>query len=155
MHSAPAPSPAPVALAVSELAVAVDTPGGRVSVIDELAFELRRGQIGCLLGPSGCGKTTALRAIAGFHRVDAGEIRLDGRVVASTTAWVEPERRGVGVVFQDYALFPHLNVADNVAFGLRSVAPERRRERIARMLALVGMKPFADRFPHELSGGQQ
>ncbi|HOA93387.1 MAG TPA: ABC transporter ATP-binding protein [Quisquiliibacterium sp.] len=144
-----------MALAVSELAVAFDTPGGHVSVIDELAFELRRGQIGCLLGPSGCGKTTALRAIAGFHRVDAGEIRLDGRVVASTTAWVEPERRGVGVVFQDYALFPHLNVADNVAFGLRSVAPERRRERIARMLALVGMKPFADRFPHELSGGQQ
>jgi iron(III) transport system ATP-binding protein len=144
-----------VALGVSELAVAFDAPRGRVSVIDGLGFELLRGQIGCLLGPSGCGKTTALRAIAGFHRVDAGEIRLDGRVVASTTTWVEPERRGVGVVFQDYALFPHLNVADNVAFGLRGASAEHRRGRIARMLALVGMTPFAERFPHELSGGQQ
>ena len=159
MHSAPAPFPTPasgpVALAVSELAVAFETPGGRVSVIDGLSFELRRGQIGCLLGPSGCGKTTALRAIAGFHRIDAGEIRLDDRVVASRRDWIEPERRGVGVVFQDYALFPHLDVAANVGFGLRGVPDERRRARVGRMLELVGMSAFAGRFPHELSGGQQ
>lgn len=124
-------------------------------MIEGLAFSLTRGQIGCLLGASGCGKTTALRAIAGFVRPDAGEIRVGERLVAGPGVWVEPEDRGVGVVFQDYALFPHLTVAANVGFGLRALATPERAQRVARMLELVGMSALAERYPHELSGGQQ
>jgi iron(III) transport system ATP-binding protein len=149
---APAPGPA---LEVRDLAVAFDGPAGRTRVIEGLRFELKRGQIGCLLGPSGCGKTTALRTIAGFVRPDAGEVLIDGKVIASPREWVEPEHRGVGVVFQDYALFPHLDVEANVGFGLRRVSAAQRRERVARMLALVGMGDYRSRYPHELSGGQQ
>ena len=155
MHSAIADASAPDALVVTGLTVSFATPAGRLRVLEGLQFGLKRGQIGCLLGPSGCGKTTALRAIAGFARPDGGEIRVDGRVVAGRDRWVEPEHRGVGVVFQDYARFPHLNVADNVGFGLRRVPAAQRRERIDRLLTLVGMTAQADRFPHELSGGQQ
>jgi iron(III) transport system ATP-binding protein len=153
MHS-PNPSPEP-ALSVSGLHVGFDTPGGRTRVIEHLAFTLARGSVGCLLGASGCGKTTALRAIAGFVRADAGEIRIAGRTVAGDGIWVEPEARGVGVVFQDYALFPHLSVADNVGFGLRRSGGAARGARVERMLAMVGMTSLARRFPHELSGGQQ
>jgi iron(III) transport system ATP-binding protein len=149
---APAAGPA---LEVRGLGVAFDGPAGRTRVIQELSFELRRGQIGCLLGPSGCGKTTALRTIAGFVRPDSGEVLIDGKVIASPRQWVEPERRGVGVVFQDYALFPHLDVEANVGFGLRRVSAAHRRERVDRMLALVGMSDYRRRYPHELSGGQQ
>ncbi len=144
-----------IALEVRDLGVSFPGPAGATRVIEGLEFSLARGQIGCLLGPSGCGKTTALRAIAGFVRPDHGELRIDGRVIAAAGAWVEPEQRGVGVVFQDYALFPHLNVEGNVGFGLRQVPPAERRERVARMLRLVGMPDLGQRFPHELSGGQQ
>lgn len=126
-----------------------------VTVLDELNFELVRGQIGCLLGPSGCGKTTALRAIAGFVRPAGGSITVRGAVVSGPGCWVEAEHRSVGVVFQDFALFPHLDVAGNVAFGLRRLAPAAREARVRAMLALVSMEELADRFPHELSGGQQ
>jgi len=155
MHSGPPFPETPTALAVSGLGVAFDTPTGRARVIEGLGFSLTKGQIGCLLGVSGCGKTTALRAIAGFVRPDAGEIRVGGRLVAAPGVWVEPEDRGVGVVFQDYALFPHLTVAGNVGFGLRSLPASERAQRVARMLGLVGMDALADRYPHELSGGQQ
>ncbi len=153
MHSTN-PSSEP-ALSVSALRVGFDTPGGRTRVIEQLGFTLARGSVGCLLGASGCGKTTALRAIAGFVRAEAGEIRIAGRTVAGNGTWVEPEARGVGVVFQDYALFPHLSVADNVGFGLRKSGGAARAARVERMLAMVGMAPLAKRFPHELSGGQQ
>jgi len=143
------------ALSVAALEICFDAPGGRTRVIDGLDFELGRGQIGCLLGASGCGKTTALRAVAGFVRPDRGEIRVEGRAVAAPGVWVEPEARGVGVVFQDYALFPHLNVAQNVGFGMRRVAARQRALRVKEMLELVGMHALADRYPHELSGGQQ
>ena len=148
------PQPA-VALAVRDLGVSFHGPAGRTRVIEGLDFSLQRGQIGCLLGPSGCGKTTALRTIAGFVRPDSGEVRIDGRVIASPGTWVEPEQRGVGVVFQDYALFPHLNVEANVGFGLRRLPAAERHARVERMLRLVGMPEFGARFPHELSGGQQ
>lgn len=151
MHSAPT-SPA---LEVDALSISFDSPQGRTRVIENLGFSLARGEIGCLLGASGCGKTTALRSIAGFVVPDSGRVTIAGRDVAAPGVWVEPEQRGVGVVFQDYALFPHLNVNDNVAFGLRRSNATARRERTARMLALVGMGTFSDRFPHELSGGQQ
>jgi iron(III) transport system ATP-binding protein len=128
---------------------------GRTAAVDDLSFAVEHGQILALLGPSGCGKTTTLRLIAGFERLDAGRITIDGRPVADTGIHVEPEARGVGVVFQDYALFPHLTVAQNVAFGLERLARETRRERGGRILDLVGLAEFAGRYPHELSGGQQ
>jgi iron(III) transport system ATP-binding protein len=142
-------------LEVLDLSVAFETDGARVQVLDRLGFTLSGGEIGCLLGSSGCGKTTALRAVAGFVRPDAGAIRIGGAQVSSPASVLPPERRGVGVVFQDYALFPHLDVADNVGFGLRRWTAADRRRRIDEMLALVGLEATQDRFPHELSGGQQ
>ncbi|HMS81209.1 MAG TPA: ATP-binding cassette domain-containing protein, partial [Burkholderiaceae bacterium] len=157
-HGAPdavAPGASPPSLEVDGLSVAFEADGTRVQVLDGLSFALRGGEIGCLLGSSGCGKTTALRAVAGFVRPDAGRIRIAGREVSSAAAVLPPERRGVGVVFQDYALFPHLDVAGNVGFGLRRMASAERRARVAAMLALVGLADAGERFPHELSGGQQ
>lgn len=159
MHSALQPSPpaqlVDAALRVHGLHVAYQSPAGSNLVVNDLGFELGHGQIGCLLGTSGCGKTTALRAIAGFVRPDRGSIEIDERIVASSSIWIEPESRGVGVVFQDYALFPHLSVADNVGFGLRKSSASERTQRIGRMLELVGLASMAQSFPHELSGGQQ
>jgi iron(III) transport system ATP-binding protein len=142
-------------LAVDGLSVAFESDGRRLQVLDGLSFALAGGEIGCLLGSSGCGKTTALRAVAGFVTPDAGAIRIAGRQASSPTAVLPPEKRGVGVVFQDYALFPHLDVAGNVGFGLRRLGGAERRERIVRMLALVGLSGVGERYPHELSGGQQ
>jgi iron(III) transport system ATP-binding protein len=142
-------------LELDAITLAYDTPHGRRAVVDGLSLALARGDIGCLLGASGCGKTTALRAIAGFEPVRAGAIRLDGATIASPAVDVPPERRRVGMMFQDYALFPHLSVADNVGFGLRRASKGERRARVADMLALVGLADAAGAFPHELSGGQQ
>jgi iron(III) transport system ATP-binding protein len=128
----------------------------RPAAVDGLTFSLQAGRILALLGPSGCGKTTTLRLIAGFEAPDAGHIAIGGRVVARAgAASVPPEQRGVGVVFQDYALFPHLTVEANVAFGLTRLPRAERRARVARMLELVGLGEFGGRYPHELSGGQQ
>ena len=128
---------------------------GDTPVVNGLSFALDAGEIGCLLGASGCGKTTALRAIAGFELLDAGKIRIDGQVVSSPEIQVVPEKRGVGMVFQDHALFPHLDVAANIGFGLRRLDPAERRQRIDELLALTGLSGLGERFPHELSGGQQ
>ena len=116
---------------------------------------LRAGEIGVLIGPSGCGKTTLLRAVAGLERVASGQIRLDGQVVSSAHVHVAPEARRIGMVFQDYALFPHLDVGRNVAFGLKHRPAAERRRRVAEVLALVDLPGSERRFPHELSGGQQ
>ena len=118
-----------------------------------LDLALAPGSICCLLGPSGCGKTTVLRCIAGFERLSEGSIRIDGATVSSATEHLAPERRRVGMVFQDYALFPHLSVERNVAFGVRDDAVAR--ERAAQLLEVVGLAGMGKRFPHELSGGQQ
>jgi iron(III) transport system ATP-binding protein len=130
-------------------------PTQAVPAVDHLSLALETGEILALLGPSGCGKTTTLRLIAGFERPDTGIVAIDHRVVADGQKWVPPEQRGVGVVFQEYTLFPHLMVADNVAFGLRHLAVEKRRQRLQEMLELVGLGRLAQRYPHELSGGQQ
>jgi iron(III) transport system ATP-binding protein len=124
-------------------------------VIDEVEFSLACGGIGCLLGPSGCGKTSLLRAIAGFEPVASGEIRLQGRTVASPARLVAPEQRNIGMVFQDFALFPHLNVEQNVAFGLKKWNARERDARVDELLQLVGLGAWRDAYPHQLSGGQQ
>ncbi|MCZ7528122.1 MAG: ABC transporter ATP-binding protein [Acidimicrobiia bacterium] len=126
---------------------------GTVLAVDHADLEVRAGELLALLGPSGCGKTTTLRLIAGFERPDAGRIVLAGSEVAGAGTFVPPERRAIGVVFQDYALFPHLTVAENVGYGVRD--RQRRARRVAEMLDLVGLSPLAARHPHELSGGQQ
>ena len=124
-------------------------------VIEGFGLQLAEGEIGCLLGPSGCGKTTALRCVAGLEEVHAGDIRLHGEIVSRPGLTVAPEQRRVGVVFQDYALFPHLDVLDNVAFGLRDLPRAQRRERAAQLLATVGLPGAGSKYPHELSGGQK
>ncbi len=126
---------------------------GRQRVVKDLSFAVTEGHIACLLGPSGCGKTTVLRAIAGFHPVDTGVIRIVGQAVSSVGYQLAPERRQVGMVFQDHALFPHLTVGENVAFGLRRVP--RAADIAERMLDRVGLGGMGKRYAHELSGGQQ
>ncbi|MBM3679557.1 MAG: ABC transporter ATP-binding protein [Actinobacteria bacterium] len=125
---------------------------GGVVAVDDATLTVAPGELVALLGPSGCGKTTLLRLIAGFEQPDAGTIAIGDTTVAGSTAWVPPERRRVGMVFQDYALFPHLSVAENVAFGLPR---EARRQRVPMLLALVDLCGLGERYPHELSGGQQ
>ena len=128
---------------------------GRQAIVRGLDFTLQRGQIGCILGPSGCGKTTLLRCIAGFEPVSAGEILISGQVVSRPGALTPPEQRRIGMVFQDYALFPHLSIADNIGFGLRSLSRSERSARITELADLVGLTESLSRFPHEVSGGQQ
>lgn len=128
---------------------------GDREVVHGLSFSLKRGAIGCLLGPSGCGKTTVLRCIAGFERVVQGEIRLNGRCVSCRDHTEPPEKRRIGMVFQDYALFPHLTVAQNIAFGLHALPKAKRAARVAEYIEAVGLSGYADSFPHQLSGGQQ
>ena len=120
-----------------------------------VSFSLQAGEIGVLIGPSGCGKTTLLRAVAGLERAQAGTITLDGQLVSSPATHVLAESRRIGMVFQDYALFPHLDVARNVGFGLMHLTAAQRAARISQVLELVGLMDAGKRFPHELSGGQQ
>lgn len=128
---------------------------GSVLAVDDLSLELEPGELVCLLGPSGCGKTTALRLAAGLETLQQGRIAMDGRIIAEPGRGVPPEDRSVGLVFQDYALFPHLDVSENIAFGLRHLDAAARQTAIRRALAQVGLTGFDANYPHELSGGQQ
>ncbi len=128
---------------------------GTRSAVNGLSMRLAKGSIGCLLGPSGCGKTTALRCIAGFEPVDEGSIRAHGRLLASPEFHASPESRQIGMVFQDYALFPHLTVLDNVAFGLHRMDRGKRIRRAEEILDTVGLAEHRGHYPHQLSGGQQ
>ncbi|MFP4239078.1 MAG: ABC transporter ATP-binding protein [Rhodosalinus sp.] len=127
--------------------------GGR-RVVDDVSLAIRPGQVTCLLGPSGCGKSTTLRIIAGVEMQDAGEIRVDGELICDTVTRLPPERRSIGLMFQDFALFPHLTVAENVGFGLRGAKPARRA-RVMELLERVELAHYADDYPHALSGGEQ
>jgi len=128
---------------------------GNQAVVKNLSLSLNKGTIGCLLGPSGCGKTTILRAIAGFEDIDTGEIHINDLIVSGRHIFAAPEKRRVGMVFQDYALFPHLNLKDNIAFGLRNINKAEKEKRIDELLHLVRLDEAAQRYPHEISGGQQ
>lgn len=128
---------------------------GRHQVVRKLSLHLEKGSIGCLLGPSGCGKTTVLRCIAGFEPVNGGEILLAGSTVSAPLKHQPPEERRIGMVFQDYALFPHLTVAANIGFGLRRLKADERTTRVNEMLRLIGLPDSGCKYPHELSGGQQ
>ncbi len=162
MTSAPESKISPPALLVRDLSKAFE---GTVAV-REATFEVTRGEIVALLGPSGCGKSTTLRMIAGFERPDDGLIRVNGETAVGPGVWQPPERRRVGIVPQDFALFPHLSVAENIAFGLadghrawwtrvwRRFRHEPPPARVAEMLDLVGLRDFGERYPHELSGGE-
>lgn len=139
------------ALQVSNVSVSY----GSNKVVHDVSFALEPGEIGCLLGPSGCGKTTLLRAIAGFEDVSQGAISIGSVTVSSLKRTLPPEKRAVGMVFQDFALFPHLTIAGNIGFGIRELARSEQKARIRELLELVGMSGFGTRYPHELSGGQQ
>ena len=129
--------------------------GNATPAVKGVSLHLKAGQIGVLIGPSGCGKTSLLRAIAGLEPVSAGSVQLSDRVVSQPGLTAPPEKRRMGMVFQDYALFPHLTVAGNIAFGLHGQVSSDKAKRIAEVLHLVGLEGVQDRFPHELSGGQQ
>jgi len=133
---------------------------GATAALDGISLDIRTGELLAVVGPSGCGKSTMLRAVAGLMRIDAGQIMLRSRVVAGPGTFVPPERRAVGVVFQDLALFPHLDVTDNVSFGLDRrrrgrLGGRRNSRRVAEVLEMVGLEPLGRRYPHELSGGEQ
>ncbi|VFR56056.1 Ferric iron ABC transporter, ATP-binding protein [plant metagenome] len=156
MTASPDTSPTHGALLqLDGISLGYDTPKGLRTVVESLSLELGRGSVGCLLGASGCGKTTVLRAIAGFEPLRAGHILLDGKPVSSPAGMLAPEKRRVGMMFQDYALFPHLDVAGNIGFGLRRLDRAARARRIHELLELVGLAGSANAFPHEMSGGQQ
>ena len=133
----------------------VHYPGRSTAAVDRVSLQLQPGEMGVLIGPSGCGKTTLLRAIAGLEPVTGGKIQLAQPVISSVQVHVPPEARRMGMVFQDYALFPHLNVQDNIGFGLRHLSKADQKARIQEVLDLVALPTNATQFPHELSGGQQ
>ena len=142
-------------LELDDITLGYQTPAGWVDIVRHFSMNLPEGEIGCLLGASGSGKTTVLRAVAGFEPVKSGMIRIDGNEMSSPRLMVPPEKRHVGMMFQDYALFPHLTAAENVGFGLRTLSKSKRMQKVLDMLKMVGLKHVEDRFPHELSGGQQ
>lgn len=125
------------------------------TILESLSLDVEHGEIVCLLGASGCGKTTLLKAIAGLLPLSSGVMSLNCLTIDDGENWLPPEQRNIGMIFQDYALFPHLTVADNIAFGLRDLSAESRREKIEEMLSLVHLDGYSDRYPHQLSGGQQ
>ena len=128
---------------------------GAREVVRDLSMRLLDGEIGCLLGASGCGKTTVLRCIAGFEPLTRGEIRMDGEALTTPNAMLAPDKRHIGMMFQDGALFPHLSVAGNIAFGIRAQTRAAQRARVDELLALTGLEGSAEKYPHQLSGGQQ
>ena len=124
-----------------------------IVALDDMTLDIRENEVTALIGPSGCGKTTTLRAIAGFEPISGGSILLDGKALSTAQHRVAPEQRQIGMVFQDYALFPHLSVAENVGFGIHT-SPDRKRV-VDELLSLVKLDKLGRRYPHELSGGQQ
>jgi iron(III) transport system ATP-binding protein len=142
-------------LDLQQISYSFGPPGLRAPVVERLSLQLEKGDIGCLLGQSGCGKTTVLRCIAGFEAIQAGSIALHGACISSADVHLPAEQRRIGMVFQDYALFPHLTVAANIGFGLQGVARGAHAARVTELLVTVGLAGQGEQYPHELSGGQQ
>ncbi|BCG08914.1 MULTISPECIES: ABC transporter ATP-binding protein [Buttiauxella] len=142
-----------IALRLQDVHVAYSN--SQQSVLKGFSMSVRKGELACLLGASGCGKTTVLRAVAGFERLQSGEIYVSQKRVAGPEVHLPPEKRHVGMVFQEYALFPHLTAQQNVAFGLRRLPREQQNARVTELLRMVELHSHASRYPHELSGGQQ
>lgn len=128
---------------------------GSHKVANNISLSLEKGEIGCLLGPSGCGKTTLLRVIAGFEDIQSGSVYIDDTLVTDATTTIPPEKRSIGMVFQDYALFPHMTTGENICFGVRKIAVKKRKSRLKELLSLVGLEGVESKYPHEISGGQQ
>ncbi len=128
---------------------------GKTPVIKNLSLKLSKGSIGCLLGPSGCGKTTVLRTIAGFENITEGQVLLNGHMISKKGFTLGPEKRRIGMVFQDYALFPHLTVSQNISFGLGKIGESGKNNRITSLLKTMHLADVRDKYPHEISGGQQ
>lgn len=128
---------------------------GKKQVVFDVSFNLGEGEIGCLFGPSGCGKTTVLRSIAGFESVQEGDIKINGKVISSRQFQLPTEQRKIGMVFQDFALFPHLDVSDNICFGIKHWSNKKQQQRVTELLAMIGMSDFGKAWSHQLSGGQQ
>ncbi|WP_096186798.1 ABC transporter ATP-binding protein [Evansella halocellulosilytica] len=129
--------------------------GSQDAAVTNMNLNIHQGEVITLLGPSGCGKTTTLRMVAGFEQPSKGSIHIDGKVVYSDTQSLPPEKRGIGMVFQDYALFPHMTIMKNVMFGLNKWGAREKKKRAKEVLELVGLEDFANRYPTQLSGGQQ
>ncbi len=140
------------ALSIQDLTCKYDQ---NTTVLESLSLEVEHGEIVCLLGASGCGKTTLLKAIAGLLPLSSGTMSLNCMTIDDGENWTPPEQRNIGMIFQDYALFPHLTVEQNVAFGLKGCSAEEKRSKVAEMLELVHLQDFGERYPHQLSGGQQ
>ncbi|WP_038173871.1 MULTISPECIES: ABC transporter ATP-binding protein [Vibrio] len=140
------------ALSINNLTCKYDQ---QTTVLESLSLEVEQGEIVCLLGASGCGKTTLLKAIAGLLPLSSGTMSLNCMLIDDGDNWLPPEQRNIGMIFQDYALFPHLTVAQNVAFGLRDMSAEQKLQKVSEMLDLVHLAGFEQRYPHQLSGGQQ
>src|SRR5690606_31063374 len=130
-------------------------PGNKYRSLENVNLQVEEGQITALLGESGCGKTTALRIIAGFEYAEKGTVIIKNRIVADESTFVEPNKRGIGVVFQDYALFPHKTVIKNITFGVQSLPRNEQSSIAENMLALTGLSGYEYRYPHQLSGGQR
>lgn len=129
--------------------------GGKRPIVDNFSMTVDKGEIVGIIGPSGSGKSSLLRLVSGLEEPKKGTIIIDGKTIVDERTYIEPENRGIGMVFQDYALFPHLTVANNIMFGLHKLSRRNRQQRLQEMLELVQLEDFKDRFPHELSGGQQ
>ena len=142
-------------LRIAQLHMGYATPQGLRMVLQDFSLHVPAGQVASLLGPSGCGKTSVLRAIAGFEPVRAGSIHLGERLLSAANTHLPPEQRQVGMMFQEYGLFPHLSAAQNVGFGLRRWSSAARERRVHELLGVVGLAGVGAQFPHELSGGQQ
>ena len=125
------------------------------TILESLSLEVEHGEIVCLLGASGCGKTTLLKAIAGLLPLSSGVMSLNCQTIDDGDNWLPPEQRNIGMIFQDYALFPHLTVNQNICFGLKGLSEQQKKEKVQEMLELVHLDEFGDRYPHQLSGGQQ
>ncbi|MCK5725946.1 MAG: ABC transporter ATP-binding protein [Thiotrichaceae bacterium] len=128
---------------------------GSHTVVHDFSLELKKGEITSLIGPSGCGKTTILRSIAGFEKLKRGMMTVNHELISDANMTLAPEKRNIGMVFQDFALFPHLNINDNICFGIHHLNRTQQKQRAKELLALIGLSGFEKRYPHELSGGQQ